>query len=79
MVNILFKKSYLHKFLTPLPFDDLWGTKGVFTTIRVVGSPPKFILLDEHIRNLNISLKKFGINFILTHQQINELIHTPTN
>ena len=76
MVNILFKKSYLHKFLTPLPFDDLWGTKGVFTTIRVVGCPPKFILLDEHIRNLNMSLKKFGINFILTHQQMNELIYT---
>ena len=75
MANILFKKSYLHKFLTPLPFDDLWGTKGVFTTIRVVGGPPKFILLDEHVMNLNISLKKFGINFILTHKQMNELIH----
>jgi len=79
MANILFKKSYLHKFLTPLPFDDLWGTKGVFTTIRVVGTPPKFILLDEHIRNLNTSLKKFGINFILTHQQIDELINTSIN
>jgi branched-subunit amino acid aminotransferase/4-amino-4-deoxychorismate lyase len=76
MAKILFKKSYLHKFLTPLPFDDLWGKKGVFTTIRVVGNPPKFILLDEHVMNLNISLKKFGINFILTHQQMNELIHT---
>ena len=76
MANILFKKSYQHNSFTPVFYDDLWGTKGVFTTIRVVGSPPKFILLDEHVMTLNISLKKFGINFILTHQQINELIHT---
>ena len=62
--------------MTPLSFDDLWGTKGVFTTIRVVGCPPKFILFDEHIRNLNLSLKKIGISFILSHQQINELIQT---
>jgi len=77
MANILFKKSYQHNFLICLPYEDLLGTKGAFTTIRVVGSPPKFILLDEHIKNLNISLKKFGINFVLKHKQMKELFHIP--
>ena len=58
MANILFKKSYLHKTLSKIAYDDLWNTKGVFTTIRLIGSPPKFIFLLEHLRNLNQSLKK---------------------
>jgi len=78
MANILFKKSYQHNFLISLPYEDLLGTKGAFTTIRVVGSPAKFILFDEHINNLNISLKKIGINFVLTHKKIKELFHTLT-
>ena len=77
MANILLKKSYQHNFLISLPYEDLLGTKGAFTTIRVVGSPPKFILLDEHIKNLNISLKKLGINFVFRHKQMKELFLSP--
>ena len=53
------------------------GDKGAcLQLLEIVGSPPKFILLDEHIKNLNISLKKLGINFVLTHKQMKELFHS---
>ena len=74
MANILFKKSYLHKTLSKIAYDDLWNTKGVFTTIRLVGSPPKFIFLIEHLHNLNISLKKMNINFILKSSTFKNLL-----
>ena len=65
MANILFKESYLHKTLNKVTYESLWNTKGVFTTIRLIGSPPKFFFLKEHLFNLNKSLKKMNIHFIL--------------
>ena len=62
MVNILFKKSYQHKTYKKIPFDDLWNKKGVFTTIRVLGKPSKFLFIEEHLKNLNKSLKIMSIN-----------------
>ena len=61
MANILFKKSYQHKSLQNIPFDDLWNKKGIFTTIRVIGKPRKFLFLEEHLYNLNQSLKFLSI------------------
>ena len=59
------KKSYrLSNFKTT--YDHLWGSTGVFTTIRLFGKEPKFVLLDEHIFKLNKSLKKLHIPFLLT-------------
>ena len=74
MANNLFKKSYQHKILKEITFNSLWNTKGVFTTIRVTGSPPKFLFLKEHLLNLNKSLKKLNINFNLTKKKFNILI-----
>ena len=61
MATILLKKSYRLSDLKEVPFKDLWGSRGVFTTVRMVGKPPKLILLKPHIENLIKSTKKYGI------------------
>ena len=62
MENILFKKSYLHKSLTQISFNELWNKKGIFTTIRVIGKPRKFLHLEEHVNNFNHSLEILSID-----------------
>jgi len=65
MANILFRKSYLHKTFNKVTYESLWNTKGVFTTIRLIGLPPKFLFLKDHLNNLNRSIKKMNIDFTL--------------
>lgn len=74
MAKILLKKSYLHKNLKKISYNNLLLTKGVFTTIRIKDYPPKFILLKEHIKNLNLSIKKLNIQFYLSEKIFNMLI-----
>ena len=74
MANILFKKSYLHKTFNNINYESLWNTKGVFTTIRLISSPPKFIFLKEHLLNLNKSIKKMNIDFILKTSTFENLL-----
>jgi len=62
MVMLLLKKSYLHKNLKEIKFHDLWNSYGVFTTMRIVGYPPKIIFFKTHIKNLFKSLKDYKIN-----------------
>ena len=66
MANTLFKKSYLYKTFKNIPYDNLWYSKGVFTTVRIKGRPFKLLFLKEHIRNLNQSLETMNIKFVLT-------------
>tara|TARA_Y100001970_G_scaffold266406_1_gene355062 strand:- start:988 stop:1731 length:744 start_codon:yes stop_codon:yes gene_type:complete len=61
MAKFLLKKSYLLKNLKEIPFNDLWGSKGVFTTMRLVGNKNKIVLKNNHINNLIISAKKYKI------------------
>ena len=61
MVTFLLKKSYQLSNLKEAPFKDLWGSRGVFTTMRMVGRPPKLILLKPHLENLIKSTKNYGI------------------
>ena len=61
MVTFLLKKSYQLSNLKEVPFQDLWGSRGVFTTMRMIGKPPRLILLKSHIDNLIKSTKKYGI------------------
>ena len=61
MATLLLKKSYQLSNLKEVTFKDLWGSRGVFTTMRMVGKPPKLILLKPHIENLIKSTKKYGI------------------
>ena len=59
MVNILFKKSYQHKTLKKISFDDLWNKKGIFTTIRVIGKPGNLKISEIEALNPSFSDHKF--------------------
>ena len=61
MATLLLKKSYQLSNLKEVTFKDLWGSKGVFTTMRMIGKPPKLLLIKSHIENLLKSTKKYGI------------------
>ena len=61
MVTLLLKKSYRHKDLKEINFNDLWETHGVFTTMRVIGKPGKILFFKEHINNFIKSLKIYKI------------------
>ena len=79
MVTFLLKKSYQLSNLNEVPFKDLWGSRGVFTTMRMVGRPPKLILLKPHLENLIKSTKNYGIrkknlkNIVMNLIKINTL------
>lgn len=74
MENNLFKKSYQLNNLKKIPYDSLWNTKGVFTTIRVIGKSPNFIFLKEHLNNLNKSLKKMNIDFLMNSKNFKIIV-----
>ena len=61
MVTLLLKKSYRHKDLKEIKFNDLWNAYGVFTTMRVIGKSAKILLYKSHIDNLINSLKIYKI------------------
>ena len=57
MAKLLLKKSYRRDNLKEVRFKDLWDSFGIFTTMRVLGKPPKIFLYNEHLNNLIKSLK----------------------
>tara|TARA_B100000941_G_scaffold26668_1_gene15892 strand:+ start:1741 stop:2511 length:771 start_codon:yes stop_codon:yes gene_type:complete len=61
MATLLLKKSYLTNSLDEVPFKDLWGDHGVFTTMRLIGNPLKIIFFQNHLNNLINSTKKYKI------------------
>ena len=56
MATLLLKKSYRHKDLKEVKFNDLWNAYGVFTTMRVLGRSAKILFYKSHIDNLIKSL-----------------------
>ena len=74
MVTYLLKKSYQHKTLKEVKFKDLWGDKGVFTTMRILGKPAKIIFFEKHIKNLIKSLKVYKLNRVNIEKSILNLI-----
>ena len=74
MATYLLKKSYQHKALKEVNFKDLWGDKGVFTTMRIFGKPAKIIFFKKHIKNLIKSLKVYRLNRINIEKNILKLI-----
>ena len=74
MVTYLLKKSYQHKTLKEVNFKDLWGNKGVFTTMRILGKPAKIIFFKKHIKNLIKSLKVYKLNRVNIEKNILKLI-----
>ena len=61
MVIYLSKKSYRHKDLKEVNFNDLWGGQGVFTTMWIYGKPSKILFFKNHINNLIKSTKAYSI------------------
>ena len=78
MATLLLKKSYQLNNLKEVTFKDLWGSRGVFTTMRMVGKPPKLILLKPHLENLIKSTKKYGIRKNNLKNIIKDLINKNT-
>jgi len=74
MVTYLLKKSYQHKTLKEINFKDLWGDKGVFTTMRILGKPTKILFFNSHIKNLIKSLKIYKLNRVGIKKDILKLI-----
>ena len=62
MVTYLLKKSYQHRTLKEINFNDLWGDNGVFTTMWIFGKPQKILFFKNHINNLIKSLKAYKLN-----------------
>jgi 4-amino-4-deoxychorismate lyase len=74
MVTYLLKKSYQHKTLKEINFKDLWGGKGVFTTMRIFGKPAKILFFIKHIKNLIKSLKIYKLDRVNIEKDIFQLI-----
>ena len=74
MATYLLKKSYQHKTLKEVNFMDLWGDKGVFTTMRILGKPAKILFFKNHIKNLVKSLKIYKLNKVNIEKDILKLI-----
>ena len=66
MAIFLLKKSYQVSNQKEIGFKDLWGSHGVFTTIRLLGKPGKLILFKSHFKGLIKSLKKYKICLLYT-------------
>ena len=79
MVKLLLKKSYRHKDLREIKFNDLWNAHGVFTTMRVIGKPLKILFFKNHIDNLIASLKIYKIKKKNIRQNILKLIKLNLN
>jgi len=74
MATYLLKKSYQHRTLKEVNFKDLWGDKGVFTTMRILGKPAKIIFFNSHIKNLVKSLKIYQLDRVNIKKDILRLI-----
>ncbi|MDC1129045.1 aminotransferase class IV [Candidatus Pelagibacter sp.] len=74
MVTYLLKKSYQHKTLKEINFKDLWGGKGVFTTMRIFGKPAKILFFKKHIKNLVKSLKIYKLDRVNIEKDILKLV-----
>ena len=79
MAIFLLKKSYQVSNQKEIGFKDLWGSHGVFTTIRLLGKPGKLILFKSHFKGLIKSLKRYKIYTKKIEKNINHLIHSNIN
>ena len=79
MAIFLLKKSYQASNQKEIGFKDLWGSHGVFTTIRLLGKPRKLILFKSHFKGLIKSLKKYKIYSKNIEKNIERLIYSSIN
>ena len=76
MAIFLLKKSYQASNQKEIGFKDLWGSHGVFTTIRLLGKPGKLILFKSHFKGLIKSLKKYKIYSKNIEKNVKHLINS---
>ena len=74
MATYLLKKSYQRNTLKEVNFRDLWGDKGVFTTMRILGNPIKILFFKNHIKNLIKSLKVYKLDRVNIEKDILKII-----
>ena len=79
MAIFLLKKSYQASNQKEIEFKDLWGSHGVFTTIRLIGKPGKLILFKRHLKGLIKSLKNYKIFKKNIEKNIKHLINSNIN
>ena len=79
MAIFLSKKSYQASNQKEIGFKDLWGSRGVFTTIKLLGKPGKLILFESHFKGLIKSLKKYKIYSKNIEKNIKHLIFSSIN
>ena len=79
MAIFLLKKSYQASNQKEIGFKNLWGSHGVFTTIRLLGKPGKLILFKSHFKGLIKSLKKYKIYSKNIETNIKRLIYSSIN
>jgi len=79
MVTYLLKKSYQRKTLKEIKFQDLWGDRGVFTTMMIFGKPAKILFFNNHIQNLIKSAKHYKLNKLKLKNDILNLIKRNIN
>ena len=79
MVTYSLKKSYQHKNLEEIKFQDLWNSIGVFTTMYIFGKPAKILFFNEHIKNLIKSLKVYKLHKPKIEKNILKLIKLNLN
>ncbi len=79
MAIFLLKKSYQVSNQKEIRFKDLWGSHGVFTTIRLLGKPGKLILFKSHFKRLIKSLKRYKIYTNKIEKNISNLIYSNIN
>ena len=79
MAKLLLKKSYQHKDLKEIKFNDLWNSYGVFTTMRVIGKPAKILFLKDHLNNLFKSIRDYKLRKKNIEKNIKKLIKININ
>ena len=79
MVTYLLKKSYQRKTLKEIKFQDLWGDRGVFTTMMIFGKPARILFFKNHIENLIKSAKHYKLNKLKLKNDILNLIKRNIN
>ena len=76
MANNLLAKSYnLKNNLSLLSlFKPLWGQRGVFTSIPIVGKNPNCIGLQTYLHTFNKSCKEYKFGITITPNLIQKLV-----
>ena len=66
------------KELNPIACKDPWGTPGAYSTLRMDGSPPRPLFIEDHLARLFDSLRQLGVASPVGSEHIGEKILSVT-